>query len=122
MMSTLSTHPKPVHKESSGGAFYAGRGVTKTPMISRAKGIFIWDTDGKRRLEGSSGAVAANIGHGNERVRDAMIEHIYSRRAASGKFGEWFMAAPPLIITEPEVELFNELLTETLRMFEREVR
>ncbi|KUM23344.1 aminotransferase, partial [Mesorhizobium loti] len=61
-------------KESSGGAFYAGRGVTKTPTISHAKGIFFWDTDGKRYLDGSSGAVAANIGHGNERVRDAMIE------------------------------------------------
>ncbi|WP_246462516.1 aminotransferase class III-fold pyridoxal phosphate-dependent enzyme [Mesorhizobium sangaii] len=43
-------------------------------MISHAKGIFFWDTDGKRYLDGSSGAVAANIGHGNERVRDAMIE------------------------------------------------
>lgn len=73
-MSTLSTQPKPVHKESAEGAFYVGRGVTKTPMISHAKGIFIWDTDGKRYLDGSSGAVAANIGHGNDRVRDAMIE------------------------------------------------
>ncbi|MFC3320524.1 aminotransferase family protein [Mesorhizobium cantuariense] len=73
-MSTQSTQPKPVQKESSGGAFYAGRGVTKTPMISHAKGIFFWDTDGKRYLDGSSGAVAANIGHGNERVCDAMIE------------------------------------------------
>ncbi|TIV98971.1 aspartate aminotransferase family protein [Mesorhizobium sp.] len=69
-MSTLSTHPKSV----SGGAFYAGRGVTKTPIISYAKGIFFWDTNGKRYLDGSSGAVAANIGHGNERVREAMIE------------------------------------------------
>ncbi|WVT06718.1 aminotransferase class III-fold pyridoxal phosphate-dependent enzyme (plasmid) [Sinorhizobium chiapasense] len=44
--------------------------------------------------------------------------HIYARRTASGKFGEWFMAAPPLITTEPEIDLFIELLTETFRVFE----
>ncbi|MDX1017328.1 aminotransferase class III-fold pyridoxal phosphate-dependent enzyme [Sinorhizobium medicae] len=73
-MSIQSTQPNPAQKESSGGAFYAGRGVGKTPMITHAKGIFFWDTEGKRYLDGSSGAVAANIGHGNERVRDAMLE------------------------------------------------
>ncbi|TIP81114.1 MAG: aminotransferase class III-fold pyridoxal phosphate-dependent enzyme [Mesorhizobium sp.] len=48
--------------------------------------------------------------------------HLYARRAASGKFGEWFMAAPPLIITEPEIDLFLELLTETFRVFESQNR
>jgi len=41
--------------------------------------------------------------------------------AAGGKFGEWFMAAPPLIITEQEVDLYMELLTETFRLFESEI-
>lgn len=48
--------------------------------------------------------------------------HIYGRRAAGGKFGEWFMAAPPLIITEQEIDLFMDLLTETFRIFEGEIR
>ncbi|MER9671059.1 aminotransferase class III-fold pyridoxal phosphate-dependent enzyme [Mesorhizobium sp. M0203] len=46
----------------------------ETLTVSHAKGIFFWDTNGKRYLDGSSGAVAANIGHGNERVRDAMLD------------------------------------------------
>ncbi|MGX5805181.1 aminotransferase family protein [Bradyrhizobium sp. Arg314] len=73
-MATQSTHAKTTHKEPSGKAFYAGRGATETFKVSLGKGIFFWDTNGKRYLDGSSGAVAANIGHGNERVRDAMIE------------------------------------------------
>ncbi|TIO67758.1 hypothetical protein [Mesorhizobium sp.] len=57
----------------------------------------------------------------SEIARDLGL-HIYSRRAASGKFGEWFMAAPPLIITEPEIDLFMKLLTKTFRIFESENR
>ncbi|MER8868299.1 aspartate aminotransferase family protein, partial [Mesorhizobium sp. M0751] len=74
-MSTQSVvQPKPVEREPSGKAFYAGRGVSETFNVSYGKGIFFWDTNGKRYLDGSSGAVAANLGHGNERIRDAMVE------------------------------------------------
>ncbi|MEI9426008.1 aspartate aminotransferase family protein [Mesorhizobium sp. Cs1299R1N1] len=74
MDSQSATEAKSAKRESSAKAFYAGRGVTETLTVSHAKGIFFWDTNGKRYLDGSSGAVAANIGHGNERVRDAMID------------------------------------------------
>lgn len=74
MQSQTAVQPTPVQKESSAKAFYAGRGVSETLTVSHAKGIFFWDTNGKRYLDGSSGAVAANIGHGNERVRDAMVD------------------------------------------------
>ncbi|MER8996195.1 aminotransferase class III-fold pyridoxal phosphate-dependent enzyme, partial [Mesorhizobium sp. M0678] len=73
-MSTLTSAPKPARKEASGTSFYAGRGASETFAVSHAKGIFFWDTNGKRYLDGSSGAVVANIGHGNERIRDAMID------------------------------------------------
>ncbi|RFU65441.1 aspartate aminotransferase family protein [Peribacillus glennii] len=42
------------------------------PMISHGKGIYLYDTDGKEYLDGSSGAVTANIGHGVEEIRVAM--------------------------------------------------
>ena len=38
------------------------------PMVDRGEGIYIWDTGGKRYLDGCSGAVAANLGHGNQRM------------------------------------------------------
>lgn len=43
------------------------------PVIAYGKGCFLYDTDGKKYLDGSSGAVTANIGHGVKEIIDAMI-------------------------------------------------
>src|SRR5690606_32279248 len=50
--------------------FYQTRG--RRPVVARAEGIYFWDRDGKRYIDGSSGAMAANLGHGNPRVLAAM--------------------------------------------------
>lgn len=42
------------------------------PMVDRAEGIYLWDKTGKRFIDGSSGAVNVNIGHGNSNVIEAM--------------------------------------------------
>lgn len=42
------------------------------PMLDRAEGIYIWDTAGRRFIDGSSGAMVSNIGHSNPRVLAAM--------------------------------------------------
>ena len=42
------------------------------PLVDRADGIHMWDAAGKRYIDGSSGAVNVNIGHGNRAVIDAM--------------------------------------------------
>lgn len=44
------------------------------PMISHGKGVFLYDRSGKDYLDASSGAVAANIGHGVQEISDAMIQ------------------------------------------------
>ena len=44
----------------------------RRPFIARADGVYIWDQQGNRFLDGSSGAMVSNIGHGNPRVLDAM--------------------------------------------------
>lgn len=41
-------------------------------MLDQARGVYMWDLDGKRYLDGSSGAMVCNIGHSNERVLEAM--------------------------------------------------
>lgn len=43
----------------------------KARMV-RAEGIYLWDEDGRRFLDGSSGPMTCNIGHGNRVVIDAM--------------------------------------------------
>lgn len=50
--------------------FYQSR--LARPMLDRAEGIYMWDTDGKRYIDGSSGAMVSNIGHSNPNVIAAM--------------------------------------------------
>lgn len=50
--------------------FYQSR--LSRPTLDRAEGVYLWDTDGKRYLDGSSGAMVSNIGHSNPRVLAAM--------------------------------------------------
>lgn len=52
--------------------FAAPPGTPARPQIARALGIEMWDTDGKRYLDASSGPVACNLGYGNRRVLDAL--------------------------------------------------
>jgi adenosylmethionine-8-amino-7-oxononanoate aminotransferase len=42
--------------------------------ISHGKGIYLFNKDGKEYIDGSSGAVTVNIGHGVQEVIDAMKE------------------------------------------------
>lgn len=44
----------------------------RRPRLARAEGIYLWDVNGKRYLDGSSGAMVSNIGHSNPRVLEAM--------------------------------------------------
>ncbi|MFE4352105.1 aspartate aminotransferase family protein [Peribacillus butanolivorans] len=44
------------------------------PTVSHGKGIYLYDTDGKQYIDGSSGAVTASIGHGVLDVVEAMTE------------------------------------------------
>ena len=43
------------------------------PAAIKADGIYIWDENGKRYVDASSGPVACIIGHGVKEVRDAML-------------------------------------------------
>ncbi len=54
--------------------FYQSGG--RRPFIARAEGVYIWDSEGRRFLDGSSGAMVSNIGHGNQRVLAAMREQM----------------------------------------------
>ncbi len=50
--------------------FYQTR--SRRPTLARAEGVHIWDVNGKRYLDGSSGAMVSNIGHSNQHVIEAM--------------------------------------------------
>ncbi len=50
--------------------FYQTR--ARRPLLDRAEGIYMWDVNGKRYIDGSSGAMVSNIGHSNPNVLAAM--------------------------------------------------
>jgi adenosylmethionine-8-amino-7-oxononanoate aminotransferase len=66
------------------------------PVIDHAEGIYLYDTDGKRYIDAAAGSsVVVNIGHGVQRVLDAMYEQ--SKKVC--------FAAPHLFTNEPQIRL-----------------
>ncbi|HLJ84944.1 MAG TPA: aspartate aminotransferase family protein [Candidatus Eremiobacteraceae bacterium] len=56
-----------------GHVFYRKLNV-ELPTIVRGKGVYLYDADGKRYLDGSGGAMVACIGHGVDEIADAIAE------------------------------------------------
>lgn len=44
--------------------------------VQRAEGVYLYDYDGKRYLDFSSGLMNVNIGHGNQRVTEAVVKQM----------------------------------------------
>jgi adenosylmethionine-8-amino-7-oxononanoate aminotransferase len=42
------------------------------PVVDRAEGALIWDTEGRRYIDGSGGAIVVGIGHGRTEVAEAI--------------------------------------------------
>ncbi len=62
----------PSSKEHIFWTWSAQAKVNPIPVKS-AKGVYFWDTDGKRYLDFNSMTMCVNIGHGDERVIEAMV-------------------------------------------------
>jgi adenosylmethionine-8-amino-7-oxononanoate aminotransferase len=72
---TIAAHTTSVGSEPHGGSmqtFSAKAGAARNPRIARGEGLYLWDADGRRLIDVSSGPVANNLGHGNKRVLAAM--------------------------------------------------
>ncbi len=62
----------PLSKEHVFWTWSAQAKVNPIPVKS-AKGVYFWDTSGKRYLDFNSMTMCVNIGHGDERVIEAMV-------------------------------------------------
>ena len=45
---------------------------TRSPVIERAEGVYLYDNQGRSILDAAGGAIVSNVGHGNPRVIEAM--------------------------------------------------
>src|SRR5947207_9093037 len=71
--------------------------VEPIPMV-RAKGIYFWTPEGKRYIDFNSQLMCVNIGHGDERVINAIREQ-----------AETMAYANPFMATEPRARLGKKL-------------
>jgi taurine--2-oxoglutarate transaminase len=51
---------------------WTAQNAIKPLVVDRAKGIYFWDADGKRYMDFNSQLMCVNIGHGDERVINAV--------------------------------------------------
>jgi len=71
--------------------------VNPIPMV-KAKGVYFWDANGKRYLDFNSQLMSVNIGHGDQRVIDAIKAQ-----------AEKLLYANPYMATEPRALLGKKL-------------
>lgn len=55
---------------------WSAQGKVNPISVARAKGVYFWDTDGKRYLDFNSMTMCVNAGHGDERIINAMTEQL----------------------------------------------
>jgi adenosylmethionine-8-amino-7-oxononanoate aminotransferase len=79
---------------------WSAQGKVAPIPVQRAKGVYFWDVDGKRYLDFNSMVMCVNIGHGDERVINAIVEQAR----------ELPFAGPPMA-TRPRA-LLGKLLAE----------
>jgi taurine--2-oxoglutarate transaminase len=89
----------PLSLEHSFWTWSAQSKVSPIPL-AKAKGVYFWDTEGKRYLDFNSMVMCVNIGHGDERVIEAIVE-----QARQLPF------AGPQMATRPRAQL-GKLLSE----------
>ena len=58
--------------------FWTSAGEPPLARVSRAEGLYVWDTTGRRYIDATSGPVAVNLGHGNPRVLRALQDQAAS--------------------------------------------
>ena len=51
---------------------WKAQGGWKPTVIDHAEGVYMYDTDGRKIMDGCSGLLNINLGHGNRHVLDAM--------------------------------------------------
>jgi adenosylmethionine-8-amino-7-oxononanoate aminotransferase len=54
------------------GSHVFSRGADKLYEMVRGEGVYLWDREGRRYIDGSSGPICVNIGHGVKEVAEAV--------------------------------------------------
>ena len=98
----LEKHSRRAHP--AGRVFYR-RARYPRPVATRGEGIYLYDSEGRRYLDGSGGAVVVNVGHGVAEIAEAL-----SDQAKQVAF------AHPTMFTTQAAEDYAEALAEVVHV------
>ena len=71
------------------------------PLLEKGRGVFVWDSNGKRYLDGASGCLVTNIGYGVVEVAEALRDEALNAGFSHGT-----------IFTNRPQEMLARILTE----------
>ena len=89
---------------------WSAQAKVKPIPIKSAKGVYFWAVNGKKYLDLNSMVMCANIGHGDERVIQAMIDQARELPFA----GPQFATKPRAMLGKKLAEILPEGLTKYL--------
>lgn len=76
-MSKESTTQEILQNNSDYTLFSWSKQAGLSPIaVERGEGVYLYDTEGKRYIDFSSGLMNVNIGHGDQRVTDAVVKQM----------------------------------------------
>ncbi len=96
--------PETFYAHPTGNVLYR-RARHPRPMVDRGEGVYLYDTQGRRYLDASGGAVVVNVGHGLSEVAEALAE-----QAAQVAF------AHPTMFTSRPAETYAQALAEVVSL------
>jgi taurine--2-oxoglutarate transaminase len=77
-MNTLLMNKEEIIRDSKDHTLFSWsrQGGLNPTVIDHAKGVYLYDADGKRYIDFSSQLMNVNIGHGNQRITDAVARQM----------------------------------------------
>lgn len=90
------------YQHPHGQVFYRKMGYAR-PEVSHGEGIYLWDTSGKRYIDGSGGPIVVNVGHGRTAITMAMQEqaqkaaYVHATMFSSGVLEQYAAEMAPLL-------------------------
>ncbi|MFW6115688.1 MAG: aspartate aminotransferase family protein [Chloroflexota bacterium] len=96
--------PEILYSHPAGHVLYR-RALHPRPMVDRGEGVYLYDTEGRRYLDASGGAIVVNVGHGVSEVTEALAE-----QAARVAF------AHPTMFTSRPAEDYAEALAKVVTL------
>jgi putrescine aminotransferase len=83
-------HKHHLHPFTEHGAL----GIDERRVISRADGVWLWDTDGNRIIDGMAGLWCVNVGHGRQEI----VEAVRAQMSELSYYNTFFKTTHPPVI------------------------